>query len=166
MKNTGVIRKIDDLGRIVIPKEIRGVLNIRNGDSLAFFVEDKKIILEKYNQMDSMKDKSLKLVSSVSDLVDASIFITDKDKIVTPGLLEGKDIPKNLVDIMLMRKEYTSLKPEKISFGGEILEGFFIIKTLLKESDPIGLLILYKRSNLEKDDAIFTSLLKNIIENN
>lgn len=166
MKNTGVIRKIDDLGRIVIPKEIRGVLNIKNGDSLAFFTEDKKIILEKYNQMDNMKDQSLKIISSVSDLVDASIFITDKDKVLTAGLIEGKRIPKNLEDILLMRKNYTSLKPEKIVFGDEILDGFFIVKTLLKESDPMGLLILYKRSNLEKDDEIFVSLLKNIIENN
>ena len=47
MKNTGVVRKIDDLGRIVIPKEIRKSLNIRNGEDLQIFVDNDNIVLKK-----------------------------------------------------------------------------------------------------------------------
>lgn len=48
MKTTGVIRRIDELGRIVIPKEIRKNLRIKNGDSLEIFLESDNIILKKY----------------------------------------------------------------------------------------------------------------------
>ncbi|WP_078598687.1 AbrB/MazE/SpoVT family DNA-binding domain-containing protein [Evansella clarkii] len=48
MKSTGIIRKVDDLGRIVIPKELRTVLDIKIKDALEIFVEDEKIILKKY----------------------------------------------------------------------------------------------------------------------
>ena len=48
MKKTGMVRKIDDLGRIVIPIEIRNTLGIENRDALEIFVEDDKIILERY----------------------------------------------------------------------------------------------------------------------
>lgn len=48
MRSTGIVRKIDDLGRIVIPKETRRVLGIKEGDSLEIFTEDENIILKKY----------------------------------------------------------------------------------------------------------------------
>ena len=48
MKATGIIRCIDDLGRVVIPKEIRRTMNIREGEALEIFIEDKKVIFQKY----------------------------------------------------------------------------------------------------------------------
>lgn len=48
MRSTGIVRRIDDLGRIVIPKETRRVLGIKEGDSLEIFTEDENIILKKY----------------------------------------------------------------------------------------------------------------------
>ena len=50
MKATGVVRRIDDLGRIVIPKELRRTMRIREGDSLEIFIEGENIILSKYKQ--------------------------------------------------------------------------------------------------------------------
>lgn len=49
MKSTGIVRRIDDLGRVVIPKELRRTLNINECDPLEIFVEDESIILKKYN---------------------------------------------------------------------------------------------------------------------
>ena len=49
MKSTGIVRKIDDLGRVVIPKELRRTLNINECDPLEIFIEDESIILKKYN---------------------------------------------------------------------------------------------------------------------
>ena len=48
MKATGIVRRIDDLGRVVIPKEIRRSIGFREGDALEIFVEDNKVIFEKY----------------------------------------------------------------------------------------------------------------------
>ena len=49
MKATGIVRRIDDLGRIVIPKEIRRTCNIREGDPLEIFLQDGAVVFEKYN---------------------------------------------------------------------------------------------------------------------
>lgn len=49
MKSTGIVRRIDELGRVVIPKELRRTLNIDEGNALEIFVEDESIILKKYN---------------------------------------------------------------------------------------------------------------------
>ncbi|HRF36838.1 MAG TPA: AbrB/MazE/SpoVT family DNA-binding domain-containing protein, partial [Clostridia bacterium] len=56
MKATGVVRRIDDLGRIVIPKEIRRTLRIRDGESLEIFVDKEMIALKKYSSMDDMTE--------------------------------------------------------------------------------------------------------------
>ena len=49
MKATGIVRRIDDLGRVVIPKEIRRACNIREGDPLEIFLEDGAVVFKKYN---------------------------------------------------------------------------------------------------------------------
>ena len=54
MKTTGIIRRIDDLGRIVIPKELRKSLRIKNGDSLEIFVNQDDIVLKKYSPTESI----------------------------------------------------------------------------------------------------------------
>ena len=59
MKTTGIIRRIDELGRIVIPKEIRKNLRIKNGESLEIYLENDSIILKKYSQIESLKNVSI-----------------------------------------------------------------------------------------------------------
>ena len=63
MKSTGMIRKIDELGRIVIPKEIRNNLKIKDNEAVEIYVEEDKMILQKYNQMLSYEDKCNKLIN-------------------------------------------------------------------------------------------------------
>lgn len=166
MKNTGVNRKIDDLGRIVIPKEIRGALDIKTGDSLEFYIENGKIILEKYDQMISIKDKSLNVINSVNNLVDANIFITDQEKIITPGDLENKGLPKDIRKFITNRENYISKNREAILFSDILSPGYFIIKCIIKDSNAVGLIILYKKDKIISDDKLFMNVLKNIIENN
>ena len=57
MKSTGVVRRVDDLGRIVIPKEIRQTLRIRDGESLEIFVDREMIALKKFSKMRDMMKK-------------------------------------------------------------------------------------------------------------
>ncbi len=165
MKTTGIVRKIDELGRIVIPKELREVMGIKSGDNLSFLVDEQRIILEKYEIMDNLKDKSSHIISSVNDLVDASIFISDKEKFLTKGILENKLLPAQFHDLLIARKNYVSKEIERITFGTEVLEGYFLAKCLIKDSNPIGILLLYKRSILLEEDEFFAKIVKNIIEN-
>lgn len=82
MKTTGVVRRIDDLGRIVIPKEIRRSLKIRDGESMEIFVDNEYIALKKYSCFDDLVNISQELVESISNEFDKNVFITDMNKII------------------------------------------------------------------------------------
>lgn len=65
MKATGIVRRIDDLGRVVFPKEIRRMMNIKEGDALEIFTEDKKVIFQKYlTSEENISEASAKWVNS------------------------------------------------------------------------------------------------------
>lgn len=70
MKSTGIIRRIDDLGRIIIPKEIRRTLNIREGDPLEMFVADRILCLQKYYAGDGYKEIIQNLIANIGDDID------------------------------------------------------------------------------------------------
>ena len=70
MKSTGIIRRIDDLGRIIIPKEIRRTLNIKEGDPMELYVEDETVCFQKYNTADSYKGKIESLIANINDDID------------------------------------------------------------------------------------------------
>lgn len=69
MRVTGIVRRIDDLGRIAIPKEIRRTLNIKEGDSLEMFVDDEGLILRPYDWTITEKIQDLKEI--ICDYIDA-----------------------------------------------------------------------------------------------
>lgn len=67
MKATGIIRRIDDLGRVVIPKEIRRTLKIREGDPLEIFLEDNDCVcFKKYSVLGSLSEETLKIVQTMA----------------------------------------------------------------------------------------------------
>ena len=69
MKSTGVLRRIDDLGRIVIPKEIRKNLKIRDGESLEIFINGDAIVLKKYSFMSDLNDIAQTCSDSIYDVI-------------------------------------------------------------------------------------------------
>ena len=82
MKATGIIRRIDDLGRVVIPKEIRKNLRIKEGDNLEIFVSGEEVILKKYSMMNKINDLAFELTDSIYTFMKHSIFITDTDTVI------------------------------------------------------------------------------------
>ena len=75
MKSTGVVRRIDELGRIVIPKEIRKNLRIKNGDSLEIFLDDEAIILKKYSQIESLEMLAENYVETFNQVMKHNIIV-------------------------------------------------------------------------------------------
>jgi len=67
LKATGIVRRIDDLGRVVIPKEIRRTLRIREGDPLEIFIEGDVLCLQKYYVASGYKDKIKRLIANISN---------------------------------------------------------------------------------------------------
>ena len=123
MNEAGIVRRIDDLGRIVIPKEIRNTLRIREGDSLQITVDENKIIrLEKYEPMSVLLKNARMCIELVSDLTNFSIFITDRENVVAAS--------KNITNEVLNKRISNKLR-EKIENR---------INWATKQSSPITLI--------------------------
>jgi AbrB family transcriptional regulator (stage V sporulation protein T) len=83
MKATGIVRRIDDLGRVVIPKEIRRTMRIREGDSLEIYTDkDGEVIFKKYSPMGELSSFAAQLCETLNKTTGASTAVTDRDGII------------------------------------------------------------------------------------
>ncbi len=83
MKATGIVRRIDDLGRVVIPKEIRRVLRLREGDPLEIFTEkDGEVIFKKYSPMGELAEFAAQICDSLHKTAAATAVICDRDAVI------------------------------------------------------------------------------------
>ncbi len=83
MKATGIVRRIDDLGRVVIPKEIRRTLRIREGDPLEIFTDrEGEIILQKYSPIGELNEFAKQYVDAISKATGHIVCITDRDQVI------------------------------------------------------------------------------------
>ena len=98
MKATGIVRRIDELGRVVIPKEIRRTLHFREGDPLEIFTDkDGGVILKKYSIMGDIEEHAKEFADSIHHTLGHTTIITDKDTIIAASGKGKKDlIGKNL----------------------------------------------------------------------
>lgn len=96
MKATGIVRRIDDLGRVVIPKEIRRTMRIREGEPLEIFVDrDGEVILKKYSPIGELGEFAQEYVDSLSEVTGHMACVLDRDAIVAvSGNKKSKFIDK------------------------------------------------------------------------
>ena len=112
MKATGIVRRIDDLGRVVIPKEIRRTMRIREGDPLEIYTEkDGEVIFKKYSPMSELSDFASQICESLNKTTDCITAVCDRDSIIalagaTRREFMDKRISQELENIMDARKIY------------------------------------------------------------
>ena len=110
MKATGIVRRIDDLGRVVIPKEIRRTMHIREGDPLEIYTDEGgRVIFKKYSQMGELGDTALSCAETLYRVSGLAAAVCDKEKIVVaagPSKKEllGKKITTQLSELLEKRK--------------------------------------------------------------
>ncbi|MCI5840405.1 MAG: AbrB/MazE/SpoVT family DNA-binding domain-containing protein, partial [Clostridium sp.] len=110
MKATGIVRRIDDLGRVVIPKEIRRTMRIREGDPLEIYTtKDGEVIFKKYSLLGGLEDFAAQFCDTLSRSTDFTAAVTDRDAIIAvAGVgkreLLGKTISEPLERIMEERR--------------------------------------------------------------
>ncbi len=93
MKATGIVRRIDDLGRVVIPKEIRRTLRIKEGDPLEIFTDrEGEVIFKKYSPIGELGDFAANFADSISRAVQAAVCITDKDTVIAVSGAPKKEL--------------------------------------------------------------------------
>ena len=86
MKATGIVRRIDDLGRVVIPKEIRRTMRIREGDPLEIYTDrEGGVIFKKYSQLGDVSDFATQLCDTISRVAGLPAVITDRDSVIAAG---------------------------------------------------------------------------------
>ena len=112
MKATGIVRRVDDLGRIVIPKEIRRTLKIREGDPLEIYTEkDGGVIFRKYSPMGELQDFAAQICESIGTNTGRIAAVSDRDSIIALSgaprrELMDKPNSRELDKIMEGRKSY------------------------------------------------------------
>ena len=145
MKATGIVRRIDDLGRVVIPKEIRRTLRLREGTPLEIFTDrEGEIILKKYSPMMELTAFAGQYADAMAQSTGLIVCITDRDQVVAVAggsrkeLLQ-KTISRSLEQTINDRITYQAGKDEKnvIQLVDEELEGITaqVIACLLYTSD-------------------------------
>lgn len=91
MKATGIVRRVDDLGRIIIPKEIRRTLRIHDGDPMEIFIEDGGVYFKKYSPFAELKDYAQKYADTLSNTTNCICIITDRDTIIGVSGVSKRD---------------------------------------------------------------------------
>ncbi len=148
MKSTGVIRRIDDLGRIVIPKEIRKNLRIKEGDNLEVFVDNEDIILKKYSMMNKINDLAQELTDAIYTFTKHNVFITDTDSVIAgSGKLKkdylNKPISNFITKSINRREKILENHFKELNFvNEEILECSYILSTILVNGEATGMIVI------------------------
>ncbi len=163
MKATGIVRRIDDLGRVVIPKEIRRTMRIREGDPLEIFTDrDGEVIFKKYSPIGELGEFANQYAETLYKTSGFPICITDKDSIIaTAGLpkkeLFEKPVSSDIEKVMEDKKHYLSDGSGKLSIT-ESNEKYSagVISPIIAEGDIIGNVIVIKEN--ETDNITETEL--------
>ena len=148
MKSTGMIRKIDDLGRIVIPKEIRKNMRIKNGDSLEIFLNDEDIVLKKYSPIETLENVLDNYVDSFNQVMKHNIIVTDRDRVIAiAGSLKKKYIGKSISDFtdrsIERRDSFVERQKKNINFFEDISElCYYSFCSIVNNGDAIGSVII------------------------
>ena len=99
MKATGIVRRIDDLGRVVIPKEIRRTMRIREGDPLEIFTSNDEVVFKKYSPMGEMVAVAQDLATAFSAASELTFVICDCDHCVAVGGASKKELLEKPITI-------------------------------------------------------------------
>lgn len=160
MKATGIVRRIDDLGRVVIPKEIRRTLRIRESDPLEIFTDrEGEIILKKYSPIGELSSFAKEYAEALASASGHSVCITDRDQVIaTAGGMRkdsiGTPVTGQLEAIMNERENILSDRQSKnhIKITNEDNDEEYpqVISPILCEGDVIGSVILRSREPARK----------------
>ena len=155
MKATGIVRRIDDLGRVVIPKEIRRTLRIREGDPLEIFTDrEGEIILKKYSPIGELGLFAKQYAESLAQTTGFMVCIADRDAVIAAagGAKKdymGKAISHQLEDAIQERENIQASAGEKryVKIVDEDMEDCYAqtISPILCEGGAIGAVVLFSK---------------------
>lgn len=167
---SGIARRIDELGRIVIPKEIRRNLRIREGDMLDIYTSNDNIVLKKHSAFNNLEDFAGMLTDSIYKDIKRNIIITDRDKVIAASGKNKKDyLNKNISEELMYsitRREKMLEKHKKMyKICDKEEEMTYTLSTIIVNGDAVGMVMIFDKegtvSELEKTVA---SVISNFLE--
>ena len=132
MKATGIIRRIDDLGRVVIPKEIRRTLKIREGDPLEIYIDRGAVIFQKYQAMDDFETQS-RITCDTFQRMDNACAIFDRD---------GEQLMSNTRFRSVFSATMPNLPEDLIGCNGSVQRNHMVFMPLIADGDILGTLVV------------------------
>lgn len=159
MVKTGMTRRIDELGRLVIPKEIRNNLKIKDNDQVEIMVVDNKIILNKYDNIN--KDKNISIIlDCLKRNINRNILYSSRDKIVDYSIITKEnsnnlELNDELINIIENRKEVVNY---------QIKDMIYTISPIIINGDLYGSLITYDENNILDKDLELIKFSKMFLE--
>ena len=174
MKSTGITRRIDDLGRIVIPKEIRKNLKIKENEVLEIFINNDEIILKKFSRFNDSEKVLSDYIKVINDMTGNDVIITDRDKVILSSKrLEEKLLNKKLSeyvnDLIENRSTFLSndMKGIEVIDNEKIKQNYYFIPFII-DSDVVGSIIMFSSKEIDENSKslllIASKLLVNYIE--
>ena len=155
MKATGIVRRVDDLGRIVIPKEIRRTLKIREGDPLEIYTEkDGGVIFRKYSPMGDLQEFAASVCESIATNTGCIAAVSDRDSIIAIHGAPKRDLvdkpnSQELEKLMEQRKNYRYRPGEVLIRASESSDKYHlgVAAPILSQGDLMGAVLLLMGEN-------------------
>ncbi len=145
MKATGIVRRIDDLGRVVVPKEIRRVLRIREGDPLEIYTGNTgEVILKKYSPINELSQFAGEYAETASKVLGGTIIVSDTDQVIAACGANRKEYIQKRVDCEL---------DNIIQSKNRYLNESKIVVPIISQGDPIGSITILPKAGTALGDA-------------
>lgn len=164
MKATGIVRRIDDLGRIVVPKEIRRTMRIREGDPLEIFTNrEGEIMLKKYSPIGELGEFASGYAESIAATTGNLVCITDRDYVIAAAgpkkkEFEGKPLDTSLTELIDNRKTMVASKKENnlIKITADDEKDFYAeaMTTIICSGDTIGSVVICGKDESWQSDTM------------
>ena len=173
MKATGIVRRIDELGRIVIPKELRRTFRIKEGTALEIFSGDNgELILKKFSPILELSDFASDVAESIYDILNCLVLVVDNDSVVAVSGANKKMFIKNATTFQIekiLEERAVVLKSGKdvVNVCDACQNEFLsqIICPIISNGDVVGGIIAQsKQNNLSNNDIKVIKTMSNYIE--
>jgi AbrB family transcriptional regulator, stage V sporulation protein T len=155
LKATGIVRRIDDLGRVVIPKEIRRTLRIREGDALEIYTDSQGgVIFKKYSPVGELSTFAFQYAEVLSRTAGLPMLICDRDHVVAAAGVSRKEylerrVAPELEECMQSRRTFISTGSEKLQPVEGIDRMASVVCPILASSDVTGAVVLLENDAQE-----------------
>lgn len=168
MKATGVVRRIDELGRIVIPKEIRKNFRIKDGENIEIYIDDEEnIILKKHSILKNIKEIANIITDSIYQINNKTVLITDTNNIISISKdkkeLLNNPISNEFLKIMNNRIKINESKKNDLNINEEMYDSFYIMYPIISNGDLIGSIVLISDNKIDNIDSLLLELALKIL---